>query len=64
MTTVRGKYGSYDAGSMFLFPWFKPKGQAVHGSGTVLPVSSHALQFVSSGPIPDATLPLDSNTYS
>jgi hypothetical protein len=59
MTWVQGRYGAYDAGSLFLFPWLKPKGQSRHGSGTVLPVSSHNPQFVSSGPIPDATLPLD-----
>jgi hypothetical protein len=57
MTFVRGKYGSYDAGTMFLFPWLKPKAQDSHGSGTVLPVNS--AQVISSGPIPDAKLPVD-----
>jgi hypothetical protein len=57
MSFVRGKYGSYDAGSMFVFPWLKPKGQDRHGSGTVLPVNS--AQFMTSEPIPNATLPLD-----
>jgi len=57
MTFVRGKYGAYDAGSMFVFPWLKPKAQDRYGSGTMLPVSS--TQSISSEPIPDATLPLD-----
>jgi hypothetical protein len=57
MTFVRGKYGSYDAGSMFVFPWLKPKAQDRYGAGTMLSVSS--TQSISSEPIPDATLPLD-----
>src|SRR3954471_16076472 len=28
MTFVRGRYGSYNAGSMIVFPWTKPKGQS------------------------------------
>src|SRR5262245_6179541 len=27
MTFVRGKYGSYSAGNLFLFPWLKDKGR-------------------------------------
>jgi hypothetical protein len=57
MSFVRGKIGSYDAGSMMVFPWLKPKGQDRSALPAVVPVNSH--QFVSSGPIPDATLPLD-----
>ena len=57
MSFVRGKYGNYDAGSMMLFPWLKPKGQSRAALPAVVPVSS--LKFMSSGPIPDATLPLD-----
>ena len=60
MTWVRGRYGSYEAGSMFVFPWLKPKGQALGQTkvwGAVLPTNS--IQFMSSGPIPDATLPVD-----
>jgi hypothetical protein len=57
MSSVRGKYGSYDAGTMFLFPWLKPKALDSYGAGTVLPVN--AVQVASSGPIPDATLPVD-----
>jgi hypothetical protein len=55
MSFVRGKYGNYDAGSMIVFPWSKPKG--VSRAGAVLPTSKTL--FVSSTPIPDATLPLD-----
>jgi hypothetical protein len=55
MTFTTGKYGSYDAGSMIVFPWSKPKG--VSRTGTVLPVNK--TQFMASTPIPDATLPLD-----
>ncbi len=55
MSFVRGKYGSYDAGSMIVFPWSKPKG--VSRAGAVLPTSKTL--FMASTPIPDATLPLD-----
>jgi hypothetical protein len=55
MTFVRGKFGSYDAGSMIVFPWSKPKGQS--RPGAVLPTNK--IQMMSSTPIPDATLPLD-----
>src|SRR4051794_34685793 len=55
MTFTRGKYGNYDAGSMIVFPWSKPKG--VSRTGAVLPTSK-AL-FMSAVPIPDGTLPLD-----
>src|SRR3954451_14023924 len=57
MSFVRGKYGSYGAGSMMVFPWLKPKGKNGAALPAVVPVNS--LQFISSGPIPDATLPLD-----
>ena len=57
MTFVRGKPGSYDAGSMMVFPWLKPKGQSRAALPALLPVN--ATQYMSSGPIPDATLPLD-----
>src|SRR3954471_25065365 len=29
MSFTRGKYGSYQAGNRFLFPWVKPKGAAL-----------------------------------
>ena len=57
MSFVRGKLGSYDAGSMILFPWLKPKGQNRAALPAVVPVNS--VQFMPSGPIPDETLPLD-----
>src|SRR4051794_9779967 len=55
MSFVRGKYGSYNAGSMIVFPWSKPKGRGALPA--VLPVNS--TQLMASTPIPDATLPLD-----
>lgn len=60
MTLVSGKLGSYQAGNLFLFPWLKPKGQAL-GQGRVWPavVPTNATLFVNSSPIPNATLPLD-----
>jgi hypothetical protein len=60
MTSVRGKLASYEAGSLFLFPWLKPKGRAL-GQGRAWPavVPTDATLFVNSSPIPDATLPPD-----
>src|SRR5882757_10052185 len=57
MSFVRGKIGSYDAGSMMVFPWLKPKAKNSAALPAVVPVNS--IQFMSSGPIPDATLPPD-----
>jgi hypothetical protein len=60
MTLVRGKLGSYEAGSLFLFPWLKRKGQALGQTkdwGAVVP--TNRIQFMSARPIPDATLPVD-----
>jgi len=57
MTFVRGKYGNYDAGSLIVFPWLKPTGKSGAALPAVVPVNS--VQFMPSGPIPDATLPLD-----
>jgi hypothetical protein len=42
---------------MIVFPWLKPKGQNRAALPAVVPVNSG--QFVPSGPIPDATLPVD-----
>ena len=60
MSFVRGKFGSYEAGNLFLFPWLKPKGQAL-GAGkvwnSVVPTSATAVRAAS--PIPGSTLPLD-----
>src|ERR1043165_9173340 len=57
MSFVRGKLGSYDAGSMIVFPWLKPKGKTREALPAQVPVDSR--QFIASSPIPDATLPLD-----
>jgi hypothetical protein len=57
MSFVRGKYGSYDAGSMMVFPWLKPKGKGLGALAAMLPVNS--TQLMSSGPIPDSSLPVD-----
>lgn len=57
MSFVRGKYGSYDAGSLMVFPWLKPNGQIRAAVPAVMPVNR--TQFMSSAPIPDAALPLD-----
>jgi hypothetical protein len=60
MTSVRGSLASYEAGNLFLFPWLKPKGQAL-GQGKAWPavVPTNATLFVNASPIPNATLPLD-----
>jgi hypothetical protein len=60
MTLVNGKLGSYEAGNLFLFPWLKPKGQAL-GSGRAWPavVPANATLSVTASPIPDGTLPAD-----
>jgi hypothetical protein len=60
MTFTRGKYGSYQAGNLFLFPWLKPKGAALGAArvwGSGVPLSPTAVQ--PADPIPNATLPLD-----
>jgi len=57
---MQGKYGVYPAGNLFLFPWLKPKGQAL-GAGkawnTLAPTSATQSKPVS--PIPGSTLPPD-----
>src|ERR1700709_1231582 len=40
MSFVRGRYGSYDAGSMMVFPWLKPKGKNLAALPAAMPVSS------------------------
>lgn len=60
MTFVRGKLGSYEAGNLFLFPWLKPKGQALGQGkvwGSVVPTS--ATLFKAASPIPGPALPPD-----
>jgi hypothetical protein len=56
MSFVKGRYGSFQAGNLFLFPWVKPKGQG-KSLAAVMPMS--ATQAVDSSPIPNALLPLD-----
>jgi len=58
MSFVRGQKGTYEAGSLFLFPWLKPKGQTLSRNwGAVIPVNR--TQVMSAAPIPNATLPVD-----
>lgn len=59
MTFVTGRWGTYSAGSLMLFPWLKPKGQALgqHNWGSAFPGKDD--QPMPAAPIPNATLPLD-----
>lgn len=59
MTFVTGRWGRYSAGSLMLFPWLKPKGQAVgqHNWGSVF--SGNGNQPIAGDPIPGASLPVD-----
>jgi hypothetical protein len=60
MTTVRGKYGIYPAGNLFLFPWLNAQGLAFGVAKdwqTVLPTS--LTKYVAMGPIRGWTAPLD-----
>jgi len=59
MNTVRGGIGSYPAGSLFLFPWIKPKAQGLKGRTWPAVLPLNASQVVNANPIPNATLPLD-----
>jgi hypothetical protein len=59
---VQSRYGSFNAGNLFLFPWLKPAGQDALKEGraswsTVVP--ANATLYSSANPIPGATLPLD-----
>ena len=60
MSFVRGRYGAYPAGNLFLFPWLKPKGVAL-GAGKAWNCAMPTSQTVSASasPIPSATLPVD-----
>jgi hypothetical protein len=62
MKPVQSRYGSFNAGNLFLFPWLKPAGQDALKEGraswsTVVP--ANATLYSSANPIPGATLPLD-----
>jgi hypothetical protein len=59
MTFVRGKFGSYQAGNLFLFPWLKPKGQELAGQAWNCAAPTSATLSMQARPIPDATLPTD-----
>ena len=59
MTYVRGSYGAYPAGSLFLFPWLKKKGQLLTGKTWPAMVPISGTQVVNSSPIANAGLPLD-----
>ena len=60
MTFVRGRYGSYSAGNLFLFPWLKPKGLALGTNrawNCVVPTSG--TQSISASPVPGTVFPPD-----
>lgn len=60
MTSVRGRWGHYSAGNLFLFPWLKPPGLALGANydwRSLMPVS--ATKSMAAGPIRGWTLPLD-----
>jgi len=60
MTYVKGKYGEYPAGNLFLFPWLNPKGVALGTAKdwqSVLPTS--LTRYIAMGPIRGWTAPLD-----
>jgi hypothetical protein len=60
MTYVRGKWGEFPAGNLFLFPWLNKKGQALGAAKdwqTVMPTSM--TKFMTTKPIPNWQLPLD-----
>lgn len=59
MSAARGKSATYQAGNLFLFPWLKPKGQALGARdwGAVLPTGATAV--LSAAPIDGSALPQD-----
>jgi hypothetical protein len=60
MSFVRGKYGEFPAGNLFLFPWLNTKGQALGAAKdwqTVMPTSM--TRMAAAAPIPNWRLPLD-----
>src|SRR5436305_11733611 len=60
MNYVKGKYGEYPAGNLFLFPWLNARGVALGAAKdwqSVLPVS--LTKYIAMGPIRGWTLPLD-----
>jgi len=60
MSFVRGRWGEFPAGNLFLFPWLNKKGQALGAAKdwlTVMPTSMS--KFMTTKPIPNWRLPLD-----
>jgi len=60
MSYVRGRWGEFPAGNLFLFPWLNKKGQALGAAKdwqTVMPTSM--TKFMTTKPIPNWQLPLD-----
>lgn len=59
MTFVTGRWGTYPAGSLMLFPWLKREGQALGNRNWGATFPGKANQLMAATPIPDTTLPLD-----
>jgi hypothetical protein len=60
MTYVRTRYGAFEAGNLFVFPWLKPAGVALGSTkvwGSVIPVN--LTQAISAEPIRGTALPVD-----
>jgi hypothetical protein len=60
MTFVRGRYGDYPAGNLFLFPWLNKQGQALGAAKdwqTVMPLN--LTRMTAAAPIPNWRMPLD-----
>jgi len=60
MTYVRGRWGEFPAGNLFLFPWLNKKGQALGAAKdwqTVMPTSM--TKFMTTKPTPNWQIPLD-----
>jgi hypothetical protein len=62
MKSVQSRYGSFNAGNLFLFPWLKPAGQDAVKQGraswpTVVP--ANVTLYSAANPIPGSTLPVD-----
>lgn len=59
MTYVKNKWGAFEAGNLFLFPWLTAKGLAQAGKlwGSVMPVN--ATQAMAAEPIKGTALPVD-----
>src|ERR1043165_62112 len=60
MTYIKGRYGAYPAGNLFLFPWLNKKGQTFPANTdwqTVMPLDP--TRYVAAAPIPNWRLPLD-----